>query len=158
MPRKLVPSQIHKMEKGKLYGELAERVKHEPKPVKILTPRVPPWFSKDEKKEWNRIRELLASMGLFNAANVYTMETLAVNVVLLRKINKILAEEGLVVVVTERGKTFERPHPMLTHRNRIEVSIRADLDRLGLNTLAISKAGVALAHAAKRDELDDILD
>ena len=67
--RPLIPEEILKLEKGKLYDIQAERVKNTPKPEKPLEPRCPTYLNKAAKREWRYYAKVLKNYNLFVSAN-----------------------------------------------------------------------------------------
>ena len=155
MPNKLIPTEVHKLEKGKLYGDLAARAAAEPKPLKKMRPKCPRRLSKDEKKYWREFGKILENRGLFDAANAATLETFVVNYVLWLKCKEKL-EEGDIIVTSAKGRSMINPafYAMLA----VGKEIRADGDRLGFSSQAMAKLGSLSARAKKKEGIEELLD
>jgi len=148
VPTPIIPKEIHLLEKGKVYGELADRIANEPKPAQMMAPECPDHLTELEKTQWEYFSNILDNYGLFTTANATHLEMLAVNMVEWRRVVRKLAKEGWVM--TLRGNVMA--NPLVGIKNKLEEHIRANLMQLGLGSQGLAKLGALASKARKRDE------
>ena len=155
MPRKLIATSIHKMEKGKLYGDLAERERNEPRPLAKIEPKCPRYFDKEERQHWKFYKTIAKNYGLFVVANAPALERLGKNSALLQECYTEVKLHGMFDISSRgtRVKTFAYSAYL-----RLQDEIRKDEDRIGANTQAMAKVGSSLAIAKKREGIEALMD
>lgn len=146
MPAHLIPTQIHKFEKGKLYGELAEREKYEPKPTRDMKPKCPKTLAKEERREWHFFKKILENYGLFSIANAAHLEMLAVNMAAYRDCLEKLHKTGVIILSQKKVPMYS---PYFTALNAIEGKIRVNLSELGLSSVGLAKLGALIVRSNK---------
>ena len=77
--RKPIPTEILRLNKGKLYDIQADREKNTPKPKKPLKPICPRSFTKEQRKIWNKYAKILKNYNMFTIANQTILEILCFN-------------------------------------------------------------------------------
>lgn len=155
MPTKPIALTIHEKEKGKLYGELAERARHEPKPLEKLEPRLPRQFGAAEKRYWKFYGDIARNYGLFVIANAPALERLARNTALLEECRKAVKKVGMWETLASGKK---RRTAEFAQYLRLQEEIRKDEDRIGANTQAMAKVGLSMARAKKKEGIEELLD
>jgi P27 family predicted phage terminase small subunit len=155
MPAHLIPTQIHKLEKGTLYGELAERDKYEPKPARKMTPKCPKILNKEERWEWHYFRKILENYGLFNTGNAAHLQMLAVNMAAYRDCLEKLHKTGVIILSQKNVPMYS---PYFTALNAIEAKIRANLSELGLSSAGLAKLGALVARSRETQGIEAFLD
>ncbi len=147
MTRNPKPTALLELEKGKLYSDQRDRAALEPKPHRELKPRCPRRFTREERKSWRGIAEVLKNYRLFTAANAIQMELLAVSWTQYVEACSFLATKakGMLFVPESydsagKGKGFKE-NPILGTQRRLRTEISAYSQNLGLSSIALAKIG-----------------
>lgn len=154
--RKPKPINIHKLEKNKLYGDLAERERNTPSPQKKLTPRCPGRLTKEQRKEWRFYATILKNYGMFTIANAPILELIAVNMVQYKECLKKVQETGMLI---KSPNGFPVYNPYWSAMNKIEGKILKCLNELGLSSTGLAKIGsLVTENQKKKSEMEALLD
>lgn len=147
------PTALLEFEKGKLYSDQRDRAALEPKPRRELKPRCPQRFTKEERRAWRGLAEVLKNYGLFTAANSIQLELLAVAWVQYLAVCATLAEKAKGALFIGDGKGAFRENPMLRTQQRLRAEISTYAQTLGLSSTAMARIGsLALKAKKERDE------
>ena len=150
------PAALLEVEKGKLYGDQAERAASEPAPAKPIRPTCPGRFSKEEEKEWRYYKRVLENYGLFNIANAPLLELLATNTVHYKQCVKRVNDSSIIVKGPNDGFMY---NPYFNAMNKIEGKIQKCLDQLGLSSSSLARIGALVVRGKKqKDEMEDLID
>ena len=155
MPRPLIPGHIHKMEKGKLYGELAERVANEPKPRDKLEPKCPSHISKGAKKEWRFFAKVLSNYGLFNVANAKQLEMLSIYSAQFKECVGNVEKTGIIILSPNKMPIYS---PYFTAMNTVADKMQKCLGELGLSSAGLARLGSLIAKGKKAEGIEEFLD
>lgn len=142
---------ILRLEKGTLYADQRDRSALEPKPAKELKPRCPQRFTKDERRAWRGLAEVLKNYGLFTAANALQLELLAVAWTQYIESGRILADKtkGLLFISDGTAHGFKE-NPILRTQQRLRAEISTYAQNLGLSSIALARIG-SLSLKAKKE-------
>jgi len=146
---------VHAIEKPKLYGELAERAEIESAlraGEREMALKPPRGLSREAKREWRMVAEILRMYGLLIPANAIVLERLARNLADYRMAAAKVAEQG-VLVRTKHGAKY---NPYWSAQNKLEDKIHRDLVELGLSATGIARLGSLTVRA--RRESGDVMD
>jgi len=144
--RKPKSSAMLKLQKGKLYGDQAERAEAEPEPAKPLKPQCPTRFTKDEKREWHYFKKVLENYGLFMIANARLIELLATNMVHYKECTARVNSTSIIVKGPKDGFMY---NPYFSAMNKIEDKIQKCLNELGLSSASLARLGQAVVKSKK---------
>lgn len=157
MPTPLLPLEIHKLEKGKLYSDLRDRDDNEPKPAEHIEPVCPEDFTEAERKEWDFFASILRNYGLLHVANATQLELLSVNMVLYRDALAKVRKHGLITVSKKNGAPCYNPY--FNAKSRLEQEIQKSLEALGLSSQALARLGSLSARAKqKKKGIEELMD
>lgn len=155
MPRKFKNRHLHILEKEKLYGDVKSRVDGEPKQKhKEKEPSCPIYFSRDEKRIWEKYKEILKEYDLFYLAAGPVLELLVKNISDRTKCLDHIKREG-ICIETLRGKIY---NPYWSAKNKCEENIRKYLDLLGITNQGLAKLGLLRDMEDGKDTGEDLLD
>ena len=118
--RKPLPEKIHRLQRGKLYGDLRDRVENTPKQRKPMQPRCPQRLTKEQRKEWRFFALILKNYGMFTVANAPVLELLVVNMTQYKACLKQVQETGILI---KSPNDFPIYNPYWTAMNKIEDKI-----------------------------------
>lgn len=154
MARNPKPTALLEAEKGVLYSDQRDRQVYEPKPEREIKPRCPARFSKDERRAWKNLAEMLKNYGLFTAANAVQLELLATVWAQYVDVSAKLAEHPSIIVKGPDGGSMYNPYFNAQHK------LGALVDRysqnLGLSSIAMAKIGsLSLKKKKEKDEFFD---
>jgi P27 family predicted phage terminase small subunit len=156
MPRRLIPAHIHKMEKGTLYGDLAERVANEPKPIAKLEPKCPSHLNKAAKKEWRFFKKVLQNYGLFNIANAKQLEMLAIYSAQFKECVGKVESTGIIILSPNKMPIYS---PYFTAMNTVADKMQKCLGELGLSSSGLAKLGSLMAKSSREKvEMETLMD
>jgi phage terminase small subunit len=138
------PMAQHKLEKPKLYGDLAERSELEPE--SNLIPKCPDILTKEERKAWRYYADILKSYGMLTIANAPMLEIVA----------RLHAEtidfhdkaRGKPIIKSPKGDGYI-VNPFWSARKKNEDTMIVLLKELGLSSIGIARLG-SLALTAKK--------
>ena len=154
--RKPKPSELHQLEKGKLYGEVAARVENTPKSRRDLRPRCPQWLTSSQRKIWRHYAKILKNYGMFTAGNQAHLNYLAIYEDGFKKSAKKITQGGFTML-TENG--FEVQTANFTIMNRCFQNCMKILSELGLSSTGLARIGSLVAGAAKKkSEMEELID
>jgi len=151
---------VHAIEKPKLYGELAERAEIESAlraGEREMALKPPRGLSREAKREWRMVAEILRMYGLLIPANAIILERLARNLADYRVAVRHISDEGIVVKSRRGGWTY---NPYWGVKNKLEDKIHRDLVELGLSATGIARLGSLAVRARKTagDVMDMLVD
>ena len=154
--RKPLPAELHQLEKGKLYGDVADRVKNTPKAKKEMRPRCPQRLNPSERKVWQQLAVILKNYNLFTIANALIMELLAYNWVEFLELKELVDLEGRTI---KSINGFDIINPNLQLRNSAQARILKCQGELGLSSSALAKIGSLVVSAQrKKSEMEGLID
>lgn len=154
--RKPKPTEIHRLEKGKLYGEVAARVENTPKPRRDLKPRCPQWLTSEQRKIWRHYGKILKNYGMFTAANQAHLNYLAIYESRFKRAAKSIESDG-ITAMTESG--FEVQSATFQIMNRCFQNCMKILSELGLSSTGLAKIGSYVSNSQRRkSEMEDLID
>ena len=154
--RKPLPAELHELEKGKLYGEVAERVENTPKAKKEMRPRCPQRLTRAQRKEWRFYAVILKNYNLFTIANAPIMAFLAIDTVFFYEFYDDVVKRGLFLT-SEAGNPY--PNPSWQSMNKTQEKIMKCLSELGLSSSGLARIGSLVAGAArKKSEMEGLID
>jgi len=154
--RKPLPDNIHTLEKGKLYGEVAERVEKTPKQKKTMKPRCPQRLTKAQRREWRFYANILKNYSMFTVANAPVLELLAVNTVQYKECLDKVQSTGMLI---KSPNGFPIYNPYWTAMNKIEDKILKCLSELGLSSTGLARIGSLVAGSQKKkSEMETLID
>ena len=154
--RRPIPEQIHQLEKGKLYGEVAERVENTPKAKKERKPRCPQRLTKAQRKEWRFYADILKNYGLFTIANAPILELLVVDTAQYKECLDKVQRTGMLI---KSPNDFPIYNPYWTAMNKLEEKILKCLGELGLSSSGLARIGSLVAGAQrKKSEMEGLID
>lgn len=142
------PMAQHKLEKPKLYGDLAERAELEPSCD--LEPKCPQSLDANERKAWRYYAQILKSYGMLSVANAPMLEM----------VSRLHAEtiefhdksRGKPIIKSPKGDGYI-VNPFWGARKRNEDTIITLLKELGLSSVGIARIGsLALSARKKKSE------
>lgn len=148
MARRHLPANIHRLQKGKLYGDLRDRVVNEPKPRRLIKPRCPGYLTKTQKKEWRFFAKILDNLGLLTVANATHLELLAINMAAWRETLPKVQQTGLIIMSPNGIPMY---NPYFSVLNTLEAKIMKLLDTIGLGSTGLAKLGGLVASAKKKE-------
>lgn len=157
MPQPLKPTAVLQMEKGKLYDKQRDRAELEPKPQKELKPRCPARFSKDERRSWKQIADVLRNYGLFSVANAMQLELLATAwTQYLDCCAKVAETKNIIVKGPDGGAMY---NPYFNAQHKLAGLVDRYSQNLGLSSMGMARIGSLLLKSKKqKSEMEDILD
>ena len=156
MPRRLKPTAVLELEKGKLYSDQRDRAELEPKPRKDLRPRCPQRFTKEERREWKYFAGILKNYGLFTVANAPHLELLARSMAQYKECAGKVSKTGIVIKGYNEQPMF---NPYWNAENKLEDKICRCLNELGLSSSGLAKIGsLTLRHRKQKMEMEELLD
>ena len=144
--RKPKPDEIHQMEKEKLYGKAAERSENMPKAVKEKRPRCPQRLTKEQRKEWKAIAEILKIYNLFSIVNGPIMELLAIAMAQKQKCLKELEADGIVKTTINGNPVYNFYWSAL---NKLDEKILKCFSELGLSSTGMARLGSLVGGVGK---------
>lgn len=151
MGRKATPTKLLELEKGKLYSDQRDRGALEPKPAKELKPRCPKRFSKEERRAWKNIADVLKNYGIFTAANAIQMELLATAWTQYLEVSgKLLSNPGIIVKGPDGGWMY---NPWFNAQHKLGGLVDRYSQNLGLSSMQLAKIGsLMLKKKKEKDE------
>ena len=144
------PIKQHKLEQGKLYGELALREKMEPTSEKI--PSLPSEFTDPEKDAWNFYQGVLEEFGLFNLANAPLLQILAVLHAEAGEFHERLRVMHMYSRVSGSMPDIDEERYYRGIRDSAYRQMTAIYKDLGLSSMGMAKLGSLRAQTKKDDE------
>lgn len=154
--RKPLPSNIHKLEKGKLYGDVKDRVESTPMPKKELKPRCPQRLTKEQRKVWRYYATILKNYGLFTIANAPIMEFLAIDIVEYHELEEHIKIEGIIIMSPNQ---YPLQNPAWQAKNKLQEKIFKSLGELGLSSAGLARIGSLVAGSKrKQSEMEGLID
>ena len=154
--RRPKPEQIHRLEKDKLYGEVADRVDKTPKPKKEMRPRCPQWLTRDQRKIWRNYAKILKNYGMFTVANQAHLNFLAIYEAEFKKTAEKLSTAG-ITSTTESG--YEVQSVNFQIMNRCFSNCLKILSEMGLSSTGLAKIGSLVVGAQKKkSEMEGLID
>jgi len=154
--RKPLPNEVHELEKGKLYGDVAARVEMTPKARKNRRPRCPQRLTKAQRKVWHYYADILKDYGMFTLANGPILEFLAINTVFFYECYDDVRENG-ILIKTDNGNWIY--NQAFNAMNKIEGKILKYLSELGLSSTGLARIGSLMTGAAKKkSEMEELID
>ena len=156
MARLPKPTNLLKLEKGKLYSDQRDRQELEPVAEKEIEPSCPARFTNGEKKAWQEIGLILKNYGLFTVANAVELELLstawAQYLAISVKIKTETLAEKIMLNDQKTDRLFKRQHQLADRIDRY-------CQNLGLSSIAMAKIGVAVLKKRKqKNEMESLLD
>ena len=154
--RKPLPAELHELEKGKLYGEVAERVENTPKAKKEMRPRCPQRLTPAQRKVWRQYAVILKNYNLFTIANAPIMEFLAIDTAFFYELYESVIKKG-PILTSEGGNPYQ--NPSWQAMNKTQEKIMKCLSELGLSSSGLARIGSLVAGAQrKKSEMEGLID
>ncbi len=151
MPNPPKPTALLTLEKGKLYSDQRDRSELEPKPTREIRPRCPQRFTKQERKAWKDISNVLKNYGLFTAANAIQIELLATAWTQYIEASRKLAENPSIIVKGPDGGWMY--NPWFNAQHKMGGLVDRYSQNLGLSSMQLAKIGsLMLKKKKEKDE------
>lgn len=143
-----MPESVYKLGRDRIYGKQRDRIDSTPKAEKVLEPRCPKKFIKEERKIWNYYKKILRNFGLFDISNGPILELLCVNLKLYNDCLEDVRKNGMITIkndVPYYNKNFDA-------MNRLEGHILKYLQELGLSSAGMARLGQLTSKKKKKQE------
>jgi len=157
MGRNATPTALLELEKGKLYSDQRDRGALEPKPQREMKPRCPQRFSKEERRAWKEIANVLKNYGIFTVANAIQMELLATSwVQYLEASGKLAGNPGIIVKAKDGSWMY---NPWFNAQHKLGGLVDRYSQNLGLSSMQLAKiGGLMLKKKKEKGEMEGLLD
>lgn len=144
------PSSILELEKGKLYSDQRDRAALEPKAEKEIKPRCPARFSKEERRAWKELSEILKNYGLFTAANAVQLELLATAwAQYIDCCEKMSKNPSIIIKGPDGGAMY---NPYFNAQHKLGNLVDRYSQNLGLSSIALAKIGSLMLKKKKEKD------
>lgn len=155
--RRPIPGNLHLLDKGKVYGELRDRMENEPQPINSTEPKCPARLSKQEKREWRYFASILRNYGMLTPANGPWLDLLAVDMVQYKDCLEKVQKTGMLIKSPQGYPIY---NPYWTAMNKLEDKITKILNEIGLSSVSLARIGGLMANAKRRnaDPMEELLD
>ncbi len=151
MPNTIKPTALLTLEKGKLYSDQRDRSELEPKPAREIRPRCPQRFTKQERKAWKEISNVLKNYGLFTAANAIQLELLATAWTQYIEASRKLSENPSIIVKGPDGGWMY--NPWFNAQHKMGGLVDRYSQNLGLSSMQLARIGsLMLKKKKEKDE------
>jgi P27 family predicted phage terminase small subunit len=151
MPNPPKPTALLELQKGKLYSDQRDRAELEPKAEREIKPRCPQRFTKQERKAWKEISNVLKNYGLFTAANAIQLELLATAWAQYIEASRKLSENPSIIVKGPDGGWMY--NPWFNAQHKMGGLVDRYSQNLGLSSMQLARIGsLMLKKKKEKDE------
>lgn len=147
--RPIIPAEVLKLKKGKLYDVQRDREKMTPKPMKSLKPICPRTFTKEQRKVWNKYSKILKNYNMFTAGNQLVLEQLCFWLDIFDRHRENLNNIDVLADDSENRGNNVYQKSFNVCKN-VYPMIKSCMQELGLSSSGLAKIGSLAASATKK--------